>query len=113
MKLSFEHHYQQKYLEINIEEGSTIASASDVLKLRQEWLANLSSWHSPYKAVINGSSLEFTAGLDRDDIRSSLERTQKLLTGFFLKKPLFMAFKRTTGIFLSPVLQQRRKRLTS
>ena len=86
MNLSFEHHYQQKYLELSFQEDTVIRSADDVLAFRQEWLANLSSWHSPYKALIDGSNLSFESSMDPKDVKDALGRMEKLLAGFFLKK---------------------------
>ncbi|SMF46495.1 hypothetical protein [Pseudobacteriovorax antillogorgiicola] len=86
MKLVFEHHYQQKYLEISFEEPLTIRSSDDIMELRQQWLAGLSSWHSPYKAIINGEGIRVDPDSNHQEIQDALERMAKLLSGFFLKK---------------------------
>ncbi len=84
MKLQFEHNYQQKYLEISFTEQTTIANEDDVLQWRQAWLKGLSSWHSPYKAIINGDNL-IIAAAEGQDLKGAFARMEKLLSGFFLK----------------------------
>ena len=85
MKLVFEHNYQQKYMELSFEGSVQLKSTDDVMNLRQQWLGGLSSWHSPYKAIIDGSQLSLSADAE-DDLKGALGRMETLLKGFFLKK---------------------------
>lgn len=86
MQVIFQHHYQQKYLEISFKETALLKSAEDVMEWRQQWLGALSSWHSPYKAVIDCQNLKVDPDGDHKDIKDALERMDKILAGFFLKK---------------------------
>ncbi len=92
MQLEFEHHYQKKYLTMRWPERTTFRSADDVMAFRQQWMQALSSWHSPYKAVIDASNLrieiEDTAEA-KDEFKKSWQRAAKLLQGFFLKNAAF------------------------
>ncbi|NRA67810.1 MAG: hypothetical protein HRU19_25240 [Pseudobacteriovorax sp.] len=85
MELSFEHNYQLKFLEMSFPEQTIIKSTDDVMQWRQAWLAGLSSWHSPYKAIVNCENLTIVKGED-ESVEKALSRMETLLKGFFLKK---------------------------
>lgn len=85
MKLEFEHHYQGKYLEMSFAQPTSLSTEKDVTDWRQSWLQGLSSWHSPYKAIIDASNLTIVSAEDQD-LKGAFSRMEKLLSGFFLKK---------------------------
>lgn len=88
MKLQFEHFYQERYLVVSFAEPTVLADENDVLELRKQWTASLSGWHSPYKALIDGTKLQVKAGDSSklDEIKQSFDRTFRLLKGFFLQR---------------------------
>ncbi len=86
MKINFEHDYQQKILNLNFAELTLLQSDADVMNWRQVWLGALKSWHSPYKAIIDGSQLRLAQDADAAGIKAALGRMEKVLAGFFLKK---------------------------
>ena len=103
MKLLFEHHYQQKYLEIRLEAEAVIESASAVLELRQEWMNGLTSWHSPYKAIFDCSLLKICPSAENaEEVKQSFVRMKKLLEGFFLKKAVCFGISESDGAELLP-----------
>jgi hypothetical protein len=103
MKLLFEHHYQQKFMEIRLEAEAVIESASAVMELRQQWMSGLTSWHSPYKAIFDCSLLKIRPPAEHEDeVRQSFVRMKKLLEGFFLKKAVCFGISETDGAKLLP-----------
>lgn len=86
MNINFEHDYQQKILSMRFAEPTTLGQDSDVMNWRQTWLNALKSWHSPYKAVIDGSQLRLALDADKPSLKAALGRMEKVLGGFFLKK---------------------------
>lgn len=83
MKVNFEHNYQLKYMTQSFAEPVHLASADDVMQWRKQWMSALSSWHSPYKALIDCSNLEAN---DDPEVKKSLELMLKFFQGFFLRK---------------------------
>ena len=98
MDLIFEHNYQNKYLELSFAEPTVINTTDDILKLREAWLKGLSSWHSPYKAIIDLTQL--TVGEDSEKIQKAFVRMETLLKGFFLKKAVTFGGDKTTRSLL-------------
>ena len=58
LTLTFESNYRQKILYIGFKASSCLKSQQDVSRWRTQWMEELKSWHSPYKVVIDCSSLE-------------------------------------------------------
>lgn len=101
--LEFENNFQKKYLVLSIKEPFTISSPKDVMTLREEWLKGLSSWHSPYKAVVDCSNLIIKPETDTDEkVVKALNRMLKLLSGLFLKKAVGFGFDESKGHSLIP-----------
>lgn len=86
MNVKFEHDYQQKIMFVSFPEPTVIRGDGDVMALRQAWLKALSSWHSPYKALIDGTNLKLEG--DKEELTDSFARMEKFLKGFFLKKAI-------------------------
>ncbi len=85
MRILFEHDYQQKIMTQTFEETTVFSGEGDVMQWRQLWLDALKSWHSPYKALIDGRLLQLASGADHQAIAGSFKRMEKVLSGFFLK----------------------------
>ena len=81
VKAIFESDHRAKVLHISFAEGSKIHTKEDLKDLRDQWLATLKSWHSPYKALVDCQNLELTAS---SDIEEGLKRLLTFLKGFFL-----------------------------
>lgn len=83
MELRFDNDYQQKLMLQEFSAPTTISTPADVQKWRSAWMGNLSSWHSPYKSLIDVTKLKIEGG---DDVRKALELMVRFFEGFFLKK---------------------------
>jgi len=83
LQVKFEHNYQLKYMTQSFAEPVHLSSPTDVQQWRSQWMAALSSWHSPYKALIDCSNLESN---DTPEINKAIELMIKFFTGFFLRK---------------------------
>ncbi len=86
IKLIFESDYRSKVLYVSFEEGSCIKESRDVQDMQKQWFKALSSWHSPYKALIDCTNLLFDCDKETDKISDELTKFFKLLSKFFLKK---------------------------
>jgi hypothetical protein len=82
-KILFEPDYIKKILLVSFTVNYKIKSSQDVAFLRKEWLKALSSWHSPYKAIIDCSNLEV---LGSKDVLKSLTSLLKFLQALHLRK---------------------------
>ena len=83
MKLEFEHDYQQKVMYQTFAEATTLATPADVQAWRAAWMGALSSWHSPYKVLVDVSQLQIA---DDAKIATALELMVRFYNGFFLRK---------------------------
>jgi hypothetical protein len=84
IKLQFEPDYQKRVLCINFEEPADIMGKSDVLKWRSQWMQALSSWHSPYSALLDLNNIRTVS--EGDAVQKELQLMLKFFEGFFLKK---------------------------
>jgi hypothetical protein len=82
-KIVFESDYIKKLLQVSFSNGYKIKSVKDISFLKQEWLKALSSWHSPYKVVIDCSNLEIE---NSEKTIKSLVNFIKLLEALHLRK---------------------------
>lgn len=82
-KVTFEHNYQLKFMTQAFAEPVRLAVPADVQQWRSQWMSALSSWHSPYKALIDCTHLEVD---DNPEVIKSLDIMVKFFTGFFLRK---------------------------
>jgi len=99
MNCEFESDYRSKVLFINFTEPYTLSSNADVLRWRSQWTQALSSWHSPYKALIDCSNLSVAADAD---LEKSFETMMAFLKGFFLKKAVGFGYSESQGHDLLP-----------
>lgn len=83
MNVEFEHNYQQKLIIQKFLPDSQCLSAQDVLHWRQQWTKELTSWHSPYKTLVDVTHLSLS--LD-EKMKTSLELMLRFFQGFFLRK---------------------------
>ena len=67
---------------VRFTEPTIISSPEQVRDLRSQWTQALSSWHSPYKAIVDCTFLEVQ---DSGDVRLEFERFLTYLRGFFLR----------------------------
>jgi hypothetical protein len=83
MSIEFEHNYQQKVMFQKFLPDSQLLTGQDVLEWRQQWTKELSSWHSPYKTLIDVSHLSLATD---EKIQTALELMVRFFKGFFLRK---------------------------
>ena len=103
MNVQFDNHFQRKVMVVTFTDPVVLASARDVLELRNLWMAALKSWHSPYKALVDLQNLEVrpVAG-EEPRLREALERMLKFLEGLFLRKAVAFGFRKDAGHELLP-----------
>src|SRR5947209_6417498 len=83
MKIDFENDFQQKIMTQTFGEPTTLASGKDVQAWRSAWMGALSSWHSPYKVMVDCGQL--TIGED-PEVAKQLDLMVRFFNGFFLRK---------------------------
>ena len=83
LKIEFEHDYQQKVMTQRFTEATLLDSPAAVQAWRSAWMKELSSWHSPYKVLVDCSQL--TIG-GQPEVHKALDLMVKFFNGFFLRK---------------------------
>jgi len=83
LQVKFEHNYQLKYMTQVFTEPVRLSTPADVQKWRAQWMTALTSWHSPYKALIDCTNLEID---DTPEMVKAIEIMVKFFNGFFLRK---------------------------
>ena len=83
MNIEFEHDYQQKLMTQRFGQPTELSTPADVQRWRSEWMKALSSWHSPYKVLLDCSNLTVT---EQPEVVKALELMVKFFNGFFLRK---------------------------
>lgn len=83
IKVEFEHNFQQKIMFQRFQPDSTCQSPKDIQEWRSAWAKELSSWHSPYKVLVDVTHLSLE---DDTQIKTALDLMQRFFQGFFLKK---------------------------
>ncbi len=81
MGFSFDNNFQKKYFVIQCKENQSFTKAKDFDDLKDAWLQNLGSWHSPYKVVMDFTGVEVAS-----ELASKFDFIQKYFTGFHLRK---------------------------
>ena len=98
MNVHFESDYQKKVLYVSFVKKTSIQSTADIIELQKKWFSELSSWHSPYKALVDCENLSIEAGNDKQEsLEESLDRFFKILKKFFLKKVVGFGFDSSKG----------------
>lgn len=86
VELICEPHYQARVLAMRFAQPVSFDSAGVVQSFREQWMKALSSWHSPYSALIDLTGV--TVDPDNNEVKQALQRLLKLMQGFFLKKAI-------------------------
>lgn len=94
MTMAFEHDFQQKIMTQRFSEPTTLATAADVQAWRTAWMGQLSSWHSPYKVMVDCTQL--TLG-DAPEVAKALDVMVRFFNGFFLRKIAGFGLDATRG----------------
>ena len=102
MNVEFENDFQQKIMTQSFKEPVTIAKTSDALQWRAAWLKALTSWHSPYKCLVDCTNLTLAQGEQGDEIKKSLDVMIKFFNGFFLRKIVGFGLDEAKGHALLP-----------
>lgn len=83
MKLDVENDFQHKIMTQSFAEPVTLATPADVQQWRAQWMTSLSSWHSPYKLVVDCTNLTVAPS---DEVKKALDVMLKFFKGFFLRQ---------------------------
>ena len=102
MKVIFESNYQSKILNMQFEPSSQISSNKDVLAWRSQWTQALTSWHSPYKALVDCTNLNISSKAQEEELTKSLDLMMSFFKGLFLKKVSGFGYKSSQGHDLLP-----------
>ncbi len=92
LQIDFDHDFQQKLMQQRFGAGSVLHDAAAVRAWRQLWMAQLSSWHTPYKALIDCQHL--TVGKDAQ-LEEALATLVAFMQKLFLRKAV--GFNRREG----------------
>lgn len=84
LKIDFNPDFQRKLLTQSFAAGSELSSVADVDSWREQWMEQLSAWHTPYKALIDCQNLSIAD--DPDSLRLALEQMHSFFQKFFLRK---------------------------
>lgn len=99
MSLTFEHDYQKKLMIQRFSAPETLGSTGQVHAWRSAWMGALSSWHSPYKVLVDCSLLSI---VDSPDVVKNLDLMVRFFNGFFLRKIVGHGLKEGQGHELLP-----------
>ncbi|WP_186647577.1 hypothetical protein [Fluviispira vulneris] len=80
-KIEFENHFSARVLEIFFPEGYHIHSEEDISNLKNAWVANLKSWHSPYTCLFDLRDFH----ISQEQI-PAFENMLKFFKNFFMRK---------------------------
>lgn len=79
--IRFENHLSKRVIEIFFDEGFDIVSREDLDDLKNQWMANLKKWHSPYTCVLDCRRLKIDPSMQAD-----FARLIDFFKKFFMKK---------------------------
>jgi len=83
LSIDFEHDYQHKLMTQSFKEPTVLATLADVQSWRSAWMGALSSWHSPYKVLVDCRNLEVST---TPEVLQAVDLMVKFFNGFFLRK---------------------------
>ena len=92
LQIDFEHDFQQKLMQQRFAAGSVLRDVDAVKVWRQLWMAQLSSWHTPYKALLDCQHLTIS---DDAQLKDALATLVTFMQKLFLRK--MVGFNRREG----------------
>lgn len=95
MNIEFDNNYQLKYMVQRFATATIIDTPASVQQWRQAWLQALSSWHSPYKAVIDCSKLKVASG--DAQVTKDLATMLRFFRGFHLRDAIGFGLTQGAG----------------
>ena len=90
-ELNIENDYQHKIMTQSFAQPFTLATKADVQAWRSTWMQGLSSWHSPYKLVVDCTHLSTE---DQPEVREALDLMMKFFKGFHLRKAVGFGYQK-------------------
>jgi len=93
--MEFEHDYQQKVMTQRFVSPTTLDSAAAVQSWRSQWMKELSSWHSPYKVLVDCRELAIGP---QPEVVKALDLMIKFFNGFFLRKVVGFGYRADAGL---------------
>ena len=87
---------------MSFEPSTIICTSKDVLAWRSQWTQALTSWHSPYKALIDCSNLDIKPDSETDELAKALDLMLSFFKGLFLKKVSGFGYKNEKGHDILP-----------
>lgn len=100
MNLKFESDFQKKILYISFPAETLLSELSQVESWRQQWSEALKTWHSPYKALLDCSSL--TIKPNSPELEQALSRMMVFFNKFFLRKAVGWGLEEGRGLEQAP-----------
>src|SRR5690606_2867473 len=97
--LNIENDYQHKIMTQSFVQPFALRTKADVQAWRSTWMQALSSWHSPYKLVVDCTHLTVD---DSAEVREALDLMMKFFKGFFLRKAVGFGFSEEQGHAVLP-----------
>jgi hypothetical protein len=95
LQIEFEHDYQQKVMTQRFVGATVLDSTTVVQAWRSQWMKELSSWHSPYKVLVDCSELSVGA---QPEVAKALDLMIKFFNGFFLRKVVGFGYRADAGL---------------
>ena len=83
LHIDFDHDLQHKLMQQRFAAGSVLHDVEAVRLWRQQWMAQLSSWHTPYKALIDCQHLTLS---DDAQLKDALATLLTFMQKLFLRK---------------------------
>ncbi len=100
MVLQLESDFQKKILFISFPPETVLSELSQVESWQKQWSEPLKAWHSPYKALIDCSSLSIKA--NSPEIHQALSRMLAFFSKFFLRKAVGWGLRTDSGLEQAP-----------
>ena len=75
--------YQRRLLTQEFKVSSTLAASADVKAWQKQWMAQLSSWHTPYKSLVDCQQLCIS---DNEEVQTALATMLAFFQKLFLHK---------------------------
>lgn len=90
LHIDFEHDFQSKLMLQTFAAGSRLHDEQSVRLWRQLWMAQLSAWHTPYKALIDCQYLTIS---EDPQLKTALETLLAFMQKLFLRKAVGFNFQ--------------------
>jgi hypothetical protein len=80
-KIVFENHFSARVVEVLFPDGLNIKTEQDLLYIKNEWVKNLKSWHSPYTCLFDCSNFQINK-----ELIPQFNKMIQFFSNFFMRK---------------------------